>query len=283
MKNTLNIIISISVIFLFISLWGFYSAIRPFKIISSVTPKNYGIIYENISFRTKDNVLIRGWFIKSSNPHAKTIILLHGYPADKGDILPATIFLHKTYNLLYFDFRYLGESEGYYSTIGKDEIMDLRAAIQYLHTKNINEVGVWGFSLGGAVALMTAPSAPEIKAIVAESSYARLDWMAYDYYRIPLLKYPLGELTRFWGWLFLHYDIKKISPALAAEKLQIPVLLIHSKQDNVVSFENALLLKKALSHNPNAEVIFIDNAQHGEHFITYDKVIQRFYDMHLSF
>lgn len=281
MKHTLNVTIIIGAI-LVLSLWGFYSAIRPFKIISSVTPENYGIPYEKVSFRTKDNVLIRGWFIKSPNPHAKTIILLHGYPADKGNILPTTIFLHKTYNLLYFDFRYLGESEGVYSTVGKDEIMDLLAAIQYLHTRNINEVGVWGFSLGAAVALMTAPSAPEIKAIVAESSYARLDWMAYDYYRIPILKYVLAELTRFWGWLFLHYDFKKVSPALAATKLQIPILLIHSKQDNVVSFENALLLKKSLSQNPNAEVIFIDNARHGEHFLNYNKMIQRFYDKHFK-
>lgn len=280
MKNTLSIII-ISILLLCISLWGFYSAIRPFKITSSVTPENYGIAYENISFKTKDNLLIRGWFIKNAHPHAKTIILLHGYPADKGDILPATLFLHKTYNLLYFDFRYLGESEGFYSTIGKNETLDLLAAIQYLHTRHINEVGVWGFSLGGAVALMTAPYAPEIKAIVAESSYARLDWMAYDYYRIPLLKYLLGELTRFWAWVFLHYDIREVSPAFSAEKLSIPVLLIHSREDNVISFENALLLKNALSHNKNTETIFIDHGRHGEHFQNYDKVIQKFYDTNL--
>src|SRR3990167_2551615 len=146
MKFTLKMIINISIIFLLISLWGFYSAIRPFKITSSITPQKYGITYENVSFRTNDNVLIRGWFIKNRNPHAKTIILMHGYPADKGNILPATLFLHKTYNLLYFDFRHLGESEGYYSTIGKNEVMDLQAAIQYMHKRNINEVGVYGFS-----------------------------------------------------------------------------------------------------------------------------------------
>lgn len=84
----------------------------------------------------------------------------------------------------------------------KNEILDLLAAIHYLQSRHIHEVGVWGFSLGGAAALMTAPLAP------AESSYARLDWMAYDFYRIPFLKYPLGELTRLWGLLFLHYDIK---------------------------------------------------------------------------
>lgn len=282
MKYTLSIVIYIFIAFILLSLWGFYSAIRPFKILSSTSPKDFNVPYEDISFRTKDGIEIRGWFIPATKPNAKTIILLHGYPADKGDILPSRIFLHQDYNLLFFDFRYLGQSGGSYTTIGKDEVLDLLAAIKFLHTRGINEVGVWGFSLGGSVALMSAPLAPQIKAIVAESSYARLDWMAYDYYHIPLLRYPLGELTRFWGLVFLHYDIKKISPMKAVLNLKIPILLIHSKQDQVISFEHALQLQKALQHDPNLEVIFIDNAQHGESLPNYDNVIKRFFDQHLK-
>lgn len=277
MKRTLYIVIKICVMLLLFSLWGFYNAIRPFKITSDITPKQYGMNYENVSFVTQDNILIRGWFIKNRNPHAKTIILLHGYPADKGDILPATIFLHEAYNLLYFDFRYLGESEGFYSTIGKNEILDLQAAIQYLHTRKIDTVGVWGFSMGGAVALMTAPLAPQIKAIVAESSYARLDWMADEYYRIPLLRYVLSDLTRFWGWLILQFDIKDVSPANAVEKLTIPVLLIHSKQDKVIPFKNALLLEKMLHNDTHLQVLFDDNARHGQYVVNRDEVIRRFF------
>lgn len=282
MKRTIYMIINILIFILLYSLLGFYLAIRPFKITSSVTPKDYNIPFEAITFKTKDNILISGWFIKNTNPHAKTIILMHGYPADKGNILPTTLFLHKTYNLFYFDFRYLGESGGHYSTLGKNEIMDLLAAIQYLHTRNINEIGVWGFSLGGAVALMTAPLAPEIKAIVAESSYASLGLMVYDYYPIPLLKYPLGELTRIWAWLFLRLDIRTVSPLLAAEKIQIPVLLIHSKKDRVIPFKNALLLQKALSGNPHTKVIFMENEQHGEHFLNYDASVEAFYDKYIE-
>lgn len=276
----MNTILSIILILLFLSLWGFYSAIRPFKMISAHTPKMFGIAYENVSFKTKDGILLRGWFIPSSIPNAKTLILLHGYPADKGDILPATIFLHDTYHLLYFDFRYLGASEGHYSTVGKNEVLDLLAAIEYLRKRNINEVGVWGFSLGAAVALMTAPHAPEIKAVVAESSYARLDWMAYEYYRIPLVKYVLGELTRLWGILFLHYDIKTVSPAKAAEKLTIPLLLVHSTLDQVVPYENSLLLQSSVKNNPKAKVIIVDT-YHGQPFVNYKTIIKKFFDDHL--
>lgn len=49
--------------------------------------------------------------------------------------------------------------------------------------RGIDEVSMCRFSMGGAVALMTAPRMPEIKAIVSESSYARLDLMAHEMYR----------------------------------------------------------------------------------------------------
>src|SRR5262249_27488032 len=94
-----------------ISLWGFYSSIRPPKIISSVTPRDLKMNYDDVSFRTADGLTLRGWYIPAVQRTEKTLILLHGYPADKGNILPALSFLHEDFNLLLFDFRYLGKSE----------------------------------------------------------------------------------------------------------------------------------------------------------------------------
>lgn len=282
MKNLINPLIMFVLFILILSLLGFYLAIRPFRIISTITPKFFNLDYENVTFRTDDSVTLRGWFIPNNNPHAKTIILLHGYPADKGNVLAAMLFLHKQYNLFLFDFRYFGNSDGYYSTIGKTEVLDLLAAIKFLRSKNIDEVGIWGFSMGGAVAIMTAPHAPEIKAIVAESSYANLDLMMNDYYRIPLLRYPLGWLTRFWARIFLGYDIKTISPATAAKDLLIPILIIHSKQDDVIPFKHALMLQKALSHNDKATFLFVDKSVHGQIIPNYDLVILKFFEKNMK-
>src|SRR3990167_2060251 len=94
-----NIVLFI-ILLLLLSLWGFYSAIRPpLRIKSSITPKAFGLTYEDITLHTQDNVPIRGWFIPNTNPQAKAIILLHGYSADKGNILPMTYYLHKKYHL----------------------------------------------------------------------------------------------------------------------------------------------------------------------------------------
>lgn len=277
----MTVVLPIILFFLFASLWGFYTSIRPPKIISMVTPADLGLDFEHVSFKTADGITLSGWFIPSQTEQAKTIILLHGYPADKGDILPALSFLNKKYNLFLFDFRYLGQSGGTYSTAGARETADLLAAIAYLKSRGINEVGVWGFSMGGAVTLMTAPHAPEIRAIVSESSYARLDLMVPELYRLPILKYPLGWLTEFWAKGFLNINTRDISPMASAQKLMIPTLLIHSKNDNVIPFENALLLQDALKNNGRAEFWFEDDLSHGQLGERYQQRIEDFFRRNL--
>jgi uncharacterized protein len=284
-------ILLVLILFLLLaSLWGFYSSIKPPKIVSDITPRNLGLDYEDVSFITSDGIKLVGWWLPASasakggsafGGKAKTIILLHGYPADKGDILPALAFLSKKHNLFLFDFRYLGQSEGVYSAAGAKETADLTAAIQYLKTRGINETGVWGFSMGGAVALMTAPQAPEIKAIVSESSYASLDSMSLELYRIPLLKYPLAYLTGLWAKIFLGIDLKKVSPAESAGKLQIPILIVHSRNDKVIPFKNAALIHEALRNNFKAEFWFQEDFTHGQFSEEYQKRIGDFFDKNL--
>ncbi|MEK7115732.1 MAG: alpha/beta fold hydrolase [Patescibacteria group bacterium] len=287
---TLLKILSIIVAFLlFTSLWGFYISVRPPKIVSTITPKELGFVYEEVTFTTRDGLTLSGWFVPSSakvsaSKPIKTIILLHGYPADKGNILPALSFLSEKYNLFLFDFRYFGRSGGTYSTAGAKEVEDLNAAVQFLKSRGVQEVGVWGFSMGGAVALMAAPQRPEIKAVASEASYASLNLMALELYRIPILKYPLAYLTSFWAKIFLGIDLKKVSPAESAKILTIPVLVIHSKNDEVIPFKNALFVQESLKNNPKAEFWFSAKGGsasggevHGQFGEAYQKKIGEFF------
>ncbi|MDA8562180.1 alpha/beta fold hydrolase [Gammaproteobacteria bacterium] len=273
-----KILISFFIVF---SLLSFYLIIRPTKIISYNTPYKLDIKFEPVTFKTKDNILIKGWFIPAKNKTSKTIILLHGYPADKGNILASRIFLHDKYNLLFIDFRYLGKSGGHYSTLGKNEVLDLLSAINYLKLRGIDEIGVWGFSMGGSVALMATKQTNAIKAIVTESGYARLDWLSDEYYHIPIVKYPLILLTRLWSKIFLGFDLNSINPAKSSEGLKIPILILHSKNDNVINFRHAREIKKHLINNNKLETLFYKNKLHGEKFNNYNKTIQSFFDKNL--
>lgn len=261
------------------SLWGFFVSIHPPKIISAIIPSEIGLTYEEVTFKTNDGLVLSGWFIPSKETKnvAKTIVLLHGYPADKGDILPALAFLNDTYNLFLFDFRYFGQSEGSYSTAGAKETDDLIAAIKYLRLRGITEIGVFGFSMGGAVALMVAPQIPEIKVVVSEASYARLDLMARELYRLPLLDYPLALFTELWASLLIGINLSEVSPEDAVKNIHVPILIIHSKDDDVIPFNNALLIQEALRANPRAEFWFQEKLTHGQFEETYKKRINDFF------
>lgn len=282
MNKIVIYLIIILAFFLLASLWGFYISVKPPRIISHITPADYQLEYEAVTFKTSDDLNLSAWFVPNKDsPNAKTIVLMHGYPADKGNILPSTRFLNEKYNLLYFDFRYLGESEGKYSSAGAKETEDLKAAIRFLKSRGIEEVGIWGLSMGGAVALMTAPESPEIKAIVSDSAYARLDLLTPTLYRIPLLRDPLGWLTGVWGKVFLGLDIKKVVPAEAAKNLSIPILIVHGTKDMVISFRHAELLQEALKNNPKAEFWFQEGISHNEFAEGYEERILDFYERNL--
>lgn len=233
--------------------------------------------YENVSFETADGLTLRGWHIPAKKPNDKTVILLHGYPADKGNILPPLAFLHDDFNLLLFDFRSLGESDGNYSTAGAKEVADLLAAIRFLKTRAITEVGVWGFSMGGAVALMAIEKAPEIRAVVAESSYASLSEMALEFFRVPLVTYPIAYLIGLWAKLLLGIDLRDASPAERIRNSTIPILITHSSADAVIPFSQAKSLQRALDNNPRAEFWFSEEFAHGQLDADYQSRVRNFF------
>lgn len=276
MLFVIKLIVYIIVFILVLSLIGFYLVLRPSRIITTVTPEQFGLPYEKISFKTSDGIVLKGWFIPNKNPQAKTIILLHGYPADKGDILPSRLFLHENYNLMFFDFRYLGESGGHFSTVGSYEVRDLRAALDYLHTRGIHEAAAWGLSMGAATLLLTLKQAPEIKAAIAESPYARIDWLANNRYPIPGLSTIIGQLLRVWTFVFLHFDERKMRPMDAAANCSIPLLLLFSKDDELITYQHALAMQQAVKTNPHVEIIIYDGKLHSEPVDNYQQIILKF-------
>ncbi len=169
-----------------------------------VFPQLYGLKAENVSFKTSDDLTLKGWFIPSPKGDVKTLIMCHGWGDNKGHLLEKTHFLNSSagFNLLYFDHRSHGSSEGEFTTMGYLERLDFEAALKFLkerHPKLTKHLGAFGLSMGGSVVLLSMPSHPEIKAAVIESAfpdYRRVvrRW-AWNNMRIPY--FPLV-------WMVLH-------------------------------------------------------------------------------
>src|SRR3990167_3821058 len=185
--------ISIFVVsFIGISLWSAWLVTHPSRIESGLTPPNYNLPFEEVVLATKDGVSITGWFIPAPATQKPALVILHGYPAEKGDMLSIASALQSNFNIFLIDFRYFGKSGGSFTTLGTNERLDLEAAIDFLESRGFKKVGVLGFSFGGAAAILQAAYDPRVIAVVSYASFADLTLLGKDAYsHLPIIREEL--------------------------------------------------------------------------------------------
>ena len=240
-----------------LSLWIFWMAVRPPRLAIPGTPQDYRLPAEDLTIMTADGVRLAAWLIPAPERDAPAVVVLHGYPANKADLLPIAGALNARFTVLLVDFRSFGNSGGRVTTLGFRERADLRAAVDTLARRGHTRIGVFGYSLGGAVALLGAAEDPRIRAVAAWAPFADLRVLARELYAtFWVLKYPFVELMVLWGRLFLGGDITRPAPETAAARLTIPVQIWASRDDDQIPFPHAERLQRALAANPRTEFEF---------------------------
>ena len=245
------------------SLLSFWLAVRPPRLTIALDPRDFNLQVESMTISAADGVPLAVWLVPRAG--APVVVLLHGYPADKRDLLPLAAALAPHFTVVLADLRYFGDSGGRVTTLGWRERGDLRRLLDQLDARGLGPVGVFGFSLGGAIAFLAAGDDGRIRAVAAYAPFADLDLLARDLYaHYWLLREPLVALMRLWARVFIGADLTRPSPAEAAARLEIPVLLIHSRDDEQIPFHHAERLQRALAANPRAEFEFSATGRHGQ-------------------
>jgi len=280
-----NLIIIFLIIIAFIILFSFLiflMSIKPGKWPIEFTPESFDLKYEDVDFETSDGLKLKGWFIPSDKSN-DTIIVMHGYPTNKADVLPFSMFLLKKFNVFLFDFRSFGESEGSYTTAGFKEVNDLDAAVKYLKSrKDVKNIGALGFSLGGSVAIMNKNN--DIKAIVSDSAYSNLNNIIEAMYKpFFFMKYPFVQLNRVYSKIFFNVDPKDVSPENSIKNINKPILIIHGEKDSQIPVNEANILHNA---NKKTELWIVENADHGSTYALnkeeYEKRVLEFFEKNLK-
>ena len=249
---------------LLLSVLGFWLAVRPPRIAVPLAPRDFNLRVEELTIHAADGVTLAAWRVP--RPEAPTVVLLHGYPAEKTDMLPLAAALAPHFDVVLMDLRYFGRSGGAATTLGFRERGDLRRLLDTLAARGATRVGVFGFSLGGAIGLLAAAEDDRIHALAAYAPFSDLRVLGRDVYaHVWLLKYPLVELMIMWGRLVFGADISRPAPIEAARRLAIPVLLIASREDEQIPFAHAERLRDALARNPAADFEWEARGRHG-HF-----------------
>src|ERR687885_342945 len=189
---------------------------------------------EEVSFASaEDNVRISGWFFSAGGQEpAPTILLCHGIWTGRRECLPMALrFAAAGYNVLCFDFRAHGLSDGRFTSVGHHETND-----------------VLGFSMGAAAAIQAAARSRHIAAVVADSAYANfLDAARYSFRlvtRVP--HFPLASIAMHWAKWIVHVDASRLRPVDVIGQISPrPLLITHGGLDEIVPVRHAHTLFKA--------------------------------------
>ena len=247
-----------------------YSITRVIREPVRQSPADVGVEYEDVTFSSAvDGLTLRGWWV-AGGEEDRCLILVHGGERHRADpyigmLNVAKDLVGKGYSLLLFDMRARGESEGKRSSVGYYERRDLLGAIEYVLGRGIHpdRIGILGFSLGGAVALMVAGDNGLALPVVSDSSYADLPRLIE---REASKRIDLPRICNI-GWMFMSkamfgVDLGVLRPVDAIKKLPAGrVLLIHGAEDEIIPLSDAHRLHAA-SNNASDGLWIVSDASH---------------------
>ncbi len=229
-----------------------YSIIQPPRVSEKIKPSDLDLKSTDINILVKDSITLKGYWVKSDAISPRSLILLvHGIGGCKEHFLNLSKELSKKgIESILMDSRAHGESEGLYCTYGSKEKEDITQIIDFIKTKNDSiSIGIWGNSMGGAIAIQALEHDNRIKFGIIESTFTSLNQIVYDYQKSftygiglkPICNIALNQAGKIAG-----FNPNQVSPISSVKNIEQPVLIAHGDIDQNIKFDYGKSLFKNL-------------------------------------
>lgn len=209
-------------------------------------PAQLGIEVEDVDIPTTDGLTLHGWFLaaKGDGPPAGSVLFLHGNAENISTHLGSVWWMpNHGYNVLLFDYRGFGRSQGEPSIEGLH--IDFNAALAYLRSRSdidSNRLVIFGQSMGAATTITSVAALENregIRAVVVEGAFTSYRKVAREALAGFWLTWPLQ-----WP-LSLAFDSDH-NPIDAVAKISpIPLLIVHSEDDTIIPIHHGEALYAA--------------------------------------
>lgn len=231
--------------------------------------KKRGIKVEDVTVASFDDTKLFGWWLPAAAA-APTVIVIHGVTKNRTDVLRAAFILREAgFNILVFDGRAHGDSEGHYVTYGFYERRDVEAVADWLaREKQVDKtrLGLAGESMGAAIALQVAAHTDWVRCVWADSPFASLRRVSHEFMqratRLPnTLLNPVMWTARQMANYRGKFDIETIEPVVLASHIKCPVMLIHGTADQLISTAHSQHIYDALQGDK--ELWIVEGVRHA--------------------
>lgn len=196
------------------------------------TPATYGLDVEAVSFAAPGGPRLHGWWVPAPAPATGTVVYCHGNHRNLTWHARFVAWLpRRGFNLLVFDYRGYGQSDGSPSRAGT--VADTLAAIDFALQRDPERTVLFGHSLGGAVGIVAAAERPAVRAVAVESSFP--SYRAAARCSMPALAFLVP-------WLVSDgFDPEDALPRIPPR----PLLVIHGSEDRITPLELGTALHEA--------------------------------------
>ncbi|GAC1396455.1 MAG: alpha/beta hydrolase [Chloroflexota bacterium] len=244
------------------------------------SPWEADVPHEPVAFAAVDGVVLRGWWFPRDNT-GHVVIGLPGHRREKHELLGIGSALWRSgFNVLLFDFRGCGESDDAPRSLAYRELADSAAAVDFVSSRvDGARIGLIGYSMGAAVAILTAAVDERIDAIVVDSPFFGIrEVISHAYRRRNLPVFPMVYLADIWNQMRFGYRYSAVRPAdVIARIAPRHILLIHGENDEVSPVEDAMRLF-SMAGEPK-ELWIVPNTQHvGSYFANRQQYVSRVSD-----
>ena len=241
-------------------------------------PAAQGLTYEDVEFQSrKGDVTLSGWYIHSTDKKA-TLIFVHGINSKRsGDkaVDLADRLVARGYDVLMFDLRAHGTSGRDKATYGFNERFD------FLLSQGVaaESIGVVGFSMGAGTSLLALAEEPRIRALVADSPYAKgSDLVAHEAARqTPFPKWIMPVFVptvKLMAKGIYDVDIGFLQPESAVSRLPYPILVIHGTEDSRIPSSHGVRVHEAA--HADSQIWLVPKVDHVDAFLTHpDEYVER--------
>ena len=249
------------------------------------TPADVGLAYESVRFTTDDGVTLSGWLIPAARETRTTVIVMHGFSGHRLPELAAFVpWLQERHNVLQFDFRGHGESDGSLVTLGTLERRDVAAAVRFVESRGLGPTALFGISMGAATAIISAPDLP-VAAVVADAPFAELHHPVAS--RMRQIGYPLAGIGARLVVLgaALRARSRLADPIRAVARIAPRALLvILPREDRLIDWRQGMRLFEAAGEPK--ELVVVEGAGHAEAYAIepdrYRRTVLEFLERHLG-
>ncbi len=213
------------------------------------TPARIGLPFEDVTLETGDGIRLSAWFIPAQDSRA-VLLFCHGNAGNISHRLDSIRIFHDLgLDVLIFDYRGYGKSEG--SPTEEGTYRDAEAAWDYLRRSRgilSERIVLFGRSLGSAVAAELAMRRTA-GALIIESGFTSVPDLGAQFF--PHL--PVRLISRY-----------RYETAEKVRKISIPKLVIHSPDDEIIPFSHGA----AVFERATAPKFFLEiRGGHNEGFL----------------